>query len=66
MKLYTEAVMPTLQQQIAEKFLSTLAESDEVDAAKIEKLRVLLSENKRVKAEDFMKIFTTPAGEDLK
>ena len=58
--------MPTLQQQIAEKFLSKLAESDEVDTAKIEKLRVLLSEHKRPKADDFLKIFTTPAGEDLK
>lgn len=57
--------MPTLQQQIAEKFLSKLAESDDVDAAKIEKLRVLLSDNKRAKAEDFVKIFATPAGEDL-
>ena len=39
--------MPTLQQQISEKFLSKLAGCGEVDAAKIEKLRVLLSENKR-------------------
>jgi hypothetical protein len=58
--------MPTLQQQISEKFLNKLAESDEVDAAKIEKLKLLLSDNKKVTAEDFVKIFTTPAGEDLK
>jgi len=58
--------MPTLQQQISEKFLNKLAESDEVDAAKIEKLKLLLSDNKKVKSEDFVKIFTTPAGEDLK
>ncbi len=58
--------MPTLQQQIVEKFLSKLAESDYVDAAKIENLGVLLSDNKRAKAEDFVRIFTTPAGEDLK
>jgi hypothetical protein len=57
--------MPTIQQQIADKFLSKLAESDEVDAAKIEQLRVLLSENKKAKAEDFVKIFTMPAGGDL-
>ena len=42
--------MPTIQQQIADKFLSTLAESEEVDAAKIEKLRMLLYENKRVES----------------
>jgi predicted transcriptional regulator len=58
--------MSTLQQQIAEKFLSKLAESDNMDAAKIEKLRALLSDNKKAKAEDFIKIFTAPAGEDLK
>jgi hypothetical protein len=58
--------MPTLQQQIAEKFLLKLAESDEVDAAKIEQLRLLLSDNKKAKSDDFVKIFTTPAGGDLK
>jgi hypothetical protein len=57
--------MPTLSQQIADKFLSKLAESDEVDAAKIEQLRAVLYDNKRAKAEDFVKIFTTPAGGDL-
>ena len=57
--------MPTVQQQIADKFLSTLAESEDVDAAKIDKLRMLFSENKRVKADDFIKIFTLPPGEDL-
>jgi hypothetical protein len=58
--------MPTLEQQIGEKFLNKLAETGEVDAAKIDKLRVLLSDNKRVKPEDFIKIFAAPAGEDLK
>jgi hypothetical protein len=66
MRIYAEVVMPTLQQQITEKFLRKLAESDEVDAPKIEKLRILLSENKRAKVEDFVKIFAAPAGEDLK
>jgi len=58
--------MPTLQQQIAEKFLLKLAAADDVDAAKIEQLRLLLAENKKAKADDFIKIFTTPAGGDLK
>jgi hypothetical protein len=66
MRNYLEVAMPTFQQQISEKFLSKLAGCGEVDAAKIEKLRVLLSEYKRAKAEDFVKIFATPAGEDLK
>jgi hypothetical protein len=58
--------MPTLQQQIAEKFLAKLAESREVDAAKIARLRALLAEGKKVKAEDFVKVFSLPAGGDLK
>ncbi len=58
--------MATLQQQIAEKFLARLAESKKVDAEKIEQLRVLLAESKKPKAEDFLKIFSLPAGGDLK
>ena len=58
--------MVTLQQQIAEKFLSKLAESKEVDTEKIDQLRTLLADNKKVKAEDFLKIFSLPAGGDLK
>jgi hypothetical protein len=58
--------MTTLQQQIVETFLAKLAESKEVDAAKIDQLQTLLADNKKVKAEDFLKIFSLPAGGDLK
>ena len=58
--------MPTIHQQIVEKFLRKLAESGEVDADTIEKLKVVLLQNARIKADDFVKIFNTPAGEDLK
>jgi hypothetical protein len=60
--------MATLQQQIAEKFLAKLAESKNVDAEKIDQLRILLAvaDSKRLKAEEFVKIFTLPAGGDLK
>ncbi len=58
--------MVTLQQQIAKKFLAKLVESKEVDADKIEQLRTLLADNKKVKAEDFIRIFSLPAGGDLK
>jgi predicted transcriptional regulator len=57
--------MATLQQQIAEKFLAKLAESKQVDADKIEQLRKLLSDSKKVKADEFVKIFSLPAGGDL-
>jgi hypothetical protein len=58
--------MATLQQQIVEKFLTKLTESKDFDAAKIDQLRNLLAESKKPKAEDFVKIFTLPAGGDLK
>lgn len=58
--------MSTIQQQIAGKFVSKLAESDDIDVTTIEKLRILFSGNKRIKPEDLIKIFTLPPGEDLK
>jgi hypothetical protein len=54
--------MATLQQQIVEKFLAKLAESEDVDAEKTDKLRTLLADSKKLKAEEFVKIFSLPAG----
>lgn len=58
--------MATLQHQIAEKFLLKLAESKAVDAERIDQLRKLLADTKKVKADDLVKIFSPPAGSDLK
>jgi hypothetical protein len=58
--------MATLQQQIAGKFLAKLAESKKVDADKIDQLRALLADSKKLKAEEFVKVFSLPAGGDLK
>jgi hypothetical protein len=58
--------MPTLQQQIAEKFLETLSESKEIDPEKIDQLRNVLVNNKKPRAEDFVRIFSEPVGGDLK
>jgi hypothetical protein len=58
--------MATLQQQIAEKFLAKLAESKDVDAGKIEQLKKLLADPKKSKADDFAKLFSAPAGGDVK
>ena len=58
--------MATLQQQIAEKFLAQLAESKEVSAEKIDKLRSALAAAKKPKADDFVKIFTEPDHGDIK
>jgi len=58
--------MPTLQQQIAEKFLAKLGESKALDAERIEELRLLLAGNKKLKADDLVKLFSQPAGGDVK
>ena len=58
--------MPTLQQQIAEKFLANLTKSKRVDADKIDQLRILLADSKKLRADEFVKIFSHPAGGDLK
>ena len=58
--------MATLQQQIAEKFLAKLTESKQLDADKIEQLKTLLADSKKLKADEFVKIFSLPAGGDIK
>lgn len=58
--------MATLHQQIAEKFLQRFAETKTVDAGKIEKLRALLADSKKLKADEFVKIFSQSEGGDIK
>ena len=62
----TWGYMATLQQDIATKFISALEEGKEVDSDKIEEIRKLLSDDKKIKADDFVKIFSTPVGGDVK
>jgi hypothetical protein len=52
--------------KIAQKFLVTLAESKSVDSEMIEKIRKLLADNKKLKADDFVSIFSPPVGGDVK
>ena len=58
--------MATLQKQIADRFLSKLEGSKDVDAKKIDQLRTLLADTKKLKADDLVKVFSLPAGGDLK
>lgn len=58
--------MATLQQQIAEKFLVKLAESKDIEAERIDQLRILIEDSKKLKADDLVKVFSQPAGGDLK
>ena len=55
--------MATLQQTIAERFLNKLAESKEVSADKVDQLRTLLAENKKLKPEELVRIFSLPSGD---
>ncbi|MCH8047337.1 MAG: hypothetical protein IID44_26860 [Planctomycetes bacterium] len=57
--------MVTLPQLIAEKFLAKLSESADIDAKMIETLRSLLAAKGKPKADDFVKVFSPPAEEDL-
>jgi hypothetical protein len=50
--------MTSLKQTIVEKFLAKLVERQSLDKGRIEALRKLLAENPKVKADDFVKIFT--------
>lgn len=58
--------MATFQQKIAEKFLAKLAGSKDVDPAKVKELRILLADGKKPKIDDFVRIFSLPAGTGMK
>ena len=58
--------MATLQQKIAETFLAKLASAKEIDADKLANIRALLSAEKKPKVDDFVKVFSMPAGGDVK
>jgi hypothetical protein len=55
-----------LKSKIAAKFLAKLAELPEVDAVKIQQLRVALLGDKKLKADDLVRIFVRRAGGDVK
>jgi hypothetical protein len=52
--------MPTIQQQINEKFLEKLSQRDDVAPGIIEQLQSLLSGESKLKPDDLAKIFSTP------
>ena len=58
--------MPTLQQKIADKFLTELATSKDMSPEKIEKIRSAIAGPKKPKADDFVRIFTEPDHGDMK
>jgi hypothetical protein len=58
--------MGTLQQRIAGQFLEKLTTSMKLDATKVEELTKLLKDGQRLKVDDLVKIFSLPAGGDVK
>ena len=58
--------MPTLQQQIAEKFLAKLAGSKDLHSETVDQLRTLLSSGKKPKVDEIVKVFQHPGGSDIK
>ena len=58
--------MTTLYQQIGEKFLAELSNSKDVSAQKLEALRPLFAEGKKLKPDDLVKIFTSADEDEVK
>jgi len=55
-----------LQDEIANTFLEKLSESQDVTPEMIDRLRDLLSGKEKLKADDLVKVFSPPAGGDIK
>jgi len=58
--------MPTLYQQIGDKFLSELGKSKEISARKIDSLRHLLISGNKLKVEDLVKLFASSEDDEVK
>ena len=57
--------MAALQQAVTEKFLESLTEDATFDRAKIDKLEALLTEGKKIRADDLIAVFTLPEGGEI-
>ncbi len=58
--------MVKLQTEIVNTFLEKLSESQDVTPEMIERLRALLSAEKKLKAADLVEVFLPPAGGDVR
>ncbi len=58
--------MTTLYQQIGEKFLAELEKSSDVSAQKLEALRPLFADSKKLKVDDLVKIFANVEEDEVK
>lgn len=58
--------MAKLQNEIADTFIEKLKESPEVTPEMVVALRELLYAKKKLKADDLVRVFSPPAGGDIK
>jgi hypothetical protein len=58
--------MPTLYQQIGDRFLSELSKSKDICAKKIDALRPLFTSGNKLKVEDLVKIFASSDDDEVK
>jgi hypothetical protein len=58
--------MPTLYQQIGDKFLAELQKSKDVSEKKLKGLRELLADGKKLKVDDLVKVFTSAEDDEVK
>ena len=57
--------MATVHKKIMQTFLSSLADSAALDAEKLRLLRELLEKGEKPKPDEFVRIFSRPAGNDI-
>jgi hypothetical protein len=58
--------MTTLYQQIGEKFLAELEKSQDVSPQKLEALRSLFADSRKLKVDDLVKIFASTGEDEVK
>jgi len=57
--------MPTLQRLIAEKFLARMKEGQLLDEQALKQMSDLFGGGKKIKADDLVKVFTSPPGGEV-
>lgn len=58
--------MAKIEHKIADAFLEKLKESPDISPAMIDQLRGLISSGKKLKADELVRVFSPPAGGDVK
>lgn len=57
--------MPSLQESILKKFLQNLEKDGSFDQSKIAKIKALVQQDKKLKPDDLIEVFTLPEGGEI-